>query len=60
MAHGNYLSLEKVHRMKRLDQFAKEHPSTSDEDAFDDLFDAMAEGTPPAKRRTSNEGTGED
>ncbi len=44
MARGKYLSLEEARKMKRLDRFAKEHPSVGDEEFFDRLLDAMAMG----------------
>ena len=43
MARGKYLSLEEARRMKRLDRFAKEHPSQADE-RFSPLLNAMARG----------------
>ena len=42
MARGKYLSLEKARKMKRLDRFAKEHPSEGDEQKFDELFERLA------------------
>ena len=42
MARGQYLSLEEARRMGLLNQFCKEHPSEGDEEAFDNLLDAMA------------------
>ena len=42
MARGKYLSLEEGRKSKDLKQFAKEHPSTGDEEVFDELFDKMA------------------
>lgn len=42
MSRGKYLSLEEARKLKRLNQFAKEHPSTGDEKLFDDLFVVMA------------------
>ena len=42
MARGKYLSLEEARKMKRLDRFAKEHPSEGDEKEFDGLFERMA------------------
>ena len=51
MARGKYLSLEEARRMGRLDQFCKEHPSTGDRDKFDRLFEAMAHGEPPTRRK---------
>ena len=42
MARGKYLSLEEARKLKRLDRFAKEHPSEGDEQKFDELFERMA------------------
>ena len=42
MAIGKYLSLPEARKKKLLDRFAKQHPSTGDEDEFDRLLDAMA------------------
>lgn len=42
MATGKYLSLEEARKQKKLDRFAKEHPSEGDKPLFDALLDAMA------------------
>jgi len=42
MSRGKFLSLEEARKLGKLDQFAKEHPSTGDEDRWDELFEAMA------------------
>ena len=42
MSRGKYLSLEEAQKSGKLKQFAKEHPSTGDEKAFDELFERMA------------------
>ena len=42
MAVGKYISLEEARKLKRLDRFAKEHPSEGDEQKFDELFERMA------------------
>lgn len=47
MARGKYLSLEEARKMKRLDRFAKEHPSEGDEKEFDELFERMARPKKP-------------
>ena len=55
MSHGKYLSLEEARKQKKLERFAKEHPSEGDKDAFDRLFKAMAKGklrTPPEDEET--------
>jgi hypothetical protein len=59
MARGKYLNLEEARREKKLQQFAKEHPSEGDEAAFDRLFNAMASGKPAVGNRTSDEGNSE-
>ncbi len=50
MARGKYLSLEEARKLGKLDRFAKEHPSTGNAEAFDDLLDAMAKGEPPTSQ----------
>lgn len=42
MSRGKHLSLEEARKKGKLDQFAKEHPSQSDEQKFDDLLENMA------------------
>lgn len=42
MSRGKYLSLEEARKEKKLDRFAKEHPSEGDEEEFDRLLGAMA------------------
>jgi hypothetical protein len=44
MSTGKYLSLEEARKAKKLDRFAKEHPSTGDAARFGGLLDAMAKG----------------
>ena len=64
MSQGKYLSLEEARKLGRLDQFAKNHPSTGIKQSFDDLLDAMAHGGKPdsqikkmpAAHRTSDPG----
>ena len=70
MSRGKYLSLEEAIKSKKLDRFAKEHPSTGDRKRFDALFDAIAHGKKPGKEgrikmkptggRTSGGESGED
>lgn len=48
MSIGRYISLEEARKHKKLDRFAKEHPSKGDKDKFDKLMDKMA---PPPKKR---------
>ena len=59
MSTGKYLSLAEAQKGGRIDQFAKEHPSPGDRNAFDDLLDAMAKKPPVAhpssKRRDSGD-----
>lgn len=54
MARGKYLSLEEARRQKKLDRFAKEHPSEGDKERFDRLFRAMAKVKP--KKRSKGAG----
>lgn len=43
MSVGKYLSLEEARRLKRLKRFGDEHPSTGDEQRFDQcLADMLA------------------
>lgn len=51
MSRGKYLSLEEARRTGQLDRFAKEHPSTGNEQEFDTLLDAIAQNKPPKKPR---------
>lgn len=51
-----YLSLEEARRFGRLEQFAKEHPSAGDADAFEAMFQRMVEGEKPVNKRKKNWG----
>lgn len=42
MSTGKYISLEEARKEKKLERFAKEHPSEGDKKLFDKLFNAMA------------------
>lgn len=42
MERGKYLSLHEARKSEQLKQFAKEHQSTGDEKALDELFEKMA------------------
>jgi len=56
MARGKYLSLEEARKQKNgLKRFAKEHPTTGNAEAFDQLLDAMAHGGPPRKKPKGGE-----
>jgi hypothetical protein len=55
MSRGKYLSLEEARKKGQLKQFAKEHPSTGDEEKFDALLGAMAKPTKPKKRPEGEE-----
>lgn len=46
MSRGKHLSLEEARKHGRLDQFAKEHPTTGDKKLFDRLFKAMTKKKP--------------
>ena len=46
MSTGKYINLEKARKDKKLDRFAKEHPSEGDKKLFDKLFNAMAKKKP--------------
>lgn len=53
MSRGRKLSLEEARRAGRIDQFCKEHPSAGDQKLFDRLFEAMAHGEPPTRRKAT-------
>jgi hypothetical protein len=42
MATGKYLSLEEARKLRRLERFAKEHPTTGNKKQFDLLLHKMA------------------
>lgn len=42
MSRGKHLSLEEARKADQLDQFAKEHPSTGDENDFNEMLNRMA------------------
>lgn len=56
MSTGKYLSLEEARKAKKLDRFAKEHPSTGDGARFDDLLGAMAKGEAPQPNPVAGRG----
>ena len=49
MARGKYLSLEEARKLKKLDRFAKEHPTKGDKKLFDKLLNRMAKPKSSAK-----------
>lgn len=44
MSRGKHLSLEEARKSGKLDRFAKEHPSETDQARFERLLDAMSRG----------------
>lgn len=55
MSIGKHISLEEARKQKKLERFAKEHPSEGDKVLFEKLFDAMARGKskkPPKAAKT--------
>ncbi|MCK5374473.1 MAG: hypothetical protein KAJ40_04245 [Alphaproteobacteria bacterium] len=46
MSQGKHLSLEEARKDKKLERFAKEHPSEGNKMLFDKLFLAMAKKKP--------------
>lgn len=44
MSRGKYLSLEEARKSGKLDRFAKEHPSKTDQHRFERLLKAMSQG----------------
>jgi hypothetical protein len=61
MSRGKYLSLEEARKTRKLDRFAKEHPSEGDRRRFDRLLDEMSktieaeETSSPGNDESSNE-----
>lgn len=53
MSRGKYLSLEEARTKGLLDRFAKEHPSTGDKDAFDDILDGLIKNPSKASETSS-------
>ena len=49
MATGKYLSLEEARKAKKLDRFAKEHPTKGSKKDFDSLLLRMAKAKKSAK-----------
>ena len=45
MVHGKYLSLEEARKAKKLDRFAKEHPTKGSKKEFDSLLLRMAKSS---------------
>ena len=52
MATGKYLSLEEARKHRKLDRFAKEHPTKGDKKRFDDALVRMAHDKPIKKHPT--------
>lgn len=50
MSRGKHLSLEEARKENELDQFAKEHPSEGNQEAFDALFIAMTKKKPTTEK----------
>jgi hypothetical protein len=46
MAIGKYLSLEEARREKKLDRFARQHPTKGSKKKFDSLLRRMAKSQP--------------
>lgn len=63
MSRGKHLSLEEARKSGKLDHFAKEHPSKTDQERFERLLDAMSRGvleeaeTSHSDRRANSNGT---
>ena len=60
MARGRYLSLEEARKSGKLDRFCKEHPSSGDWNTFNRLFDAVAHGEPPTRRKPKADQTSDE
>jgi len=50
MATGKYLSLEEARKAKKLDRFAKEHPTKVSKKKFDSLLERMAKSSKASER----------
>lgn len=50
MARGKYLSLEEARKAKKLDRFAKEHPTKGSKKVFDALLLRMAKSSKEGER----------
>lgn len=50
-----YLSLEEARKSRKLDRFAKEHPSKGDRQRFDRLLDEMSKTIEEAEETSSPE-----
>lgn len=59
MSRGKHLSLEEARKTGTFKQFAKEHPSTGDEDEFEHILDKLIK-TPPTGEKTSDSASSED
>lgn len=59
MSRGKSISLEEARQAKRLNQFAKEHPSEADKARFEAVLSAMCQSQ-KADDQTSGEAASED
>ena len=50
MATGKYLSLEEARKEKKLDRFAREHPTKGSKKEFDSLLQRMAKSSKASER----------
>lgn len=57
MARGKHLSLEDARKRDELDQFAKEHPSSTSKARFERFLDAVCGGGQPTKKKPKAEKT---
>lgn len=58
MSRGKYLSLEEARKRGKLDCFAKEHPSETDQHRFERLLEAMSQGVLEGEETSSREHDG--
>lgn len=47
MSRDKHLNLEEARKLKRLNRFVKEHPSTGEKKTFDKLLSAMVKKPKP-------------
>ncbi len=55
MAIGRYISLEEARKHKKLDRFAKAHPSKGDKNKFKKLMNEMVKKSPKGGKTSSRD-----
>ncbi len=54
MSIGKYISLEEARKHKKLERFAKEHPSEGDLKKFKKLLEKMSKSKTPVKGKKAS------